>query len=144
MNEGRFKPAHGMSRTPTHESWRSMKQRCNNPRSTAYRNYGGRGITVCERWNSFENFLADMGEQPDGMQIERIHNDLGYAPGNCRWATRKEQHRNKRSNRMITFKSETLPLAAWAERLNIRRDTLSRRLKKASIDIVFTKLAEGL
>lgn len=74
-----------------------MLQRCLNPRDDAYRNYGGRGITVCERWREFENFFADMGPRPAGLTIERINNDGSYEPDNCMWATRSEQNKNKRA-----------------------------------------------
>jgi hypothetical protein len=76
-----------------------MKQRCFNPANICFENYGGRGITVCDRWiNSYENFLADLGQRPDGKTLDRIDNDRGYEPGNCRWATYSEQMRNKRCN----------------------------------------------
>jgi hypothetical protein len=77
-------------------TWQAIIQRCTNPRSHAWKDYGGRGITVCERWRVFENFLADMGEKPVGRSIDRIDNDGNYEPGNCRWATGSEQQRNKR------------------------------------------------
>jgi len=80
----------------THRSWRAMKRRCQNQQDTHYDIYGGRGIAVCERWHSFENFLADMGEKPPGLIIERINNDGNYEPDNCKWATYKEQAQNKR------------------------------------------------
>lgn len=87
---------HGKSNTRVHNCWTSMLQRCNNPRNPAYKWYGARGIQVCERWHSFENFYADMGDQPEGLSIDRINNDGNYEPTNCRWATTSEQLSNRR------------------------------------------------
>ena len=88
---------HGKSRTPEHGVWAGMWQRCTNPKHKSYEGYGARGITVCDRWKSFENFYADMGERPSkNLSIERRDNDKGYEPGNCYWATWKEQNLNKR------------------------------------------------
>lgn len=79
-----------------YSSWHSMGQRCRNPRATGYADYGGRGITICLRWQVFENFLADMGERPIGTSLDRIDNDGNYEPSNCRWATRTQQTFNRR------------------------------------------------
>lgn len=79
-----------MWRTPTYNSWAKMTDRCLNSGFTQFKDYGGRGIKICERWRQFENFLADMGERPKGKELDRIDNDGNYEPGNCRWATHKE------------------------------------------------------
>lgn len=92
---------HGLYKSPEHNSWGSMCQRVRNPNHIDYKNYGGRGITICERWSKFENFLADMGKRPSGTSIDRINNDGNYEPGNCRWATRKQQNNNRRDNRGV-------------------------------------------
>ena len=84
--------------SPTHKSWTAMLHRCRAPKYSDYKNYGGRGITVCERWKVFENFLADMGERPKGKTLDRIDVNGNYEPSNCRWATLSEQQRNKRCN----------------------------------------------
>lgn len=106
---------HGRARSPLYVTWASMHQRCENPKSTAYYLYGGRGITVCERWNSFENFCADMGERPSPTHsIDRRDNDKGYSPENCRWATKKQQAQNTRwskarsIHKAITPKGDTM------------------------------------
>lgn len=97
---------HGASRagkrTPTYVSWNNMIQRATNPRHPAWKNYGGRGITVCARWRDFANFLADMGERPEGLSLDRIDNDGDYQPSNCRWATRAQQRLNQRNVRAAT------------------------------------------
>jgi hypothetical protein len=87
---------HAMAGTRTHNSWRAMLERCRLPSHPQYHNYGGRGITVCERWREFANFLADMGERPDDLTLDRINVNGNYEPGNCRWADRATQGRNRR------------------------------------------------
>lgn len=88
--------AHGYVGTPTYHTWSGMRARCTNPKNKEYARYGGRGITVCEQWDHFVNFLADMGEKPPGTSIDRIDNAGNYEPGNCRWATAHEQRMNQR------------------------------------------------
>ena len=87
---------HRMYGTPTYRSWASMIQRCTNEKRHNYAYYGGRGITVCVRWRDFDAFLADMGERPDGTTLDRIDNEGNYEPGNCEWATPKQQSNNRR------------------------------------------------
>ncbi len=124
---------HGHSRdnktTRVYEAWCHLLQRCTNPKDRAFADYGGRGITVCSRWSeSFENFLADMGEPPPNTSIDRIDNGKGYEPGNCRWATQTQQTRNARSNRLLTCYGKTQCAAAWAEQLGISPPVLYQRL----------------
>jgi hypothetical protein len=97
---GTIRRTHGKSESKAYAIWLHMKGRCYNPSNIRYKLYGGRGITVCDRWHTFENFYADMGDPPDGMSIDRIDNNLGYAPSNCRWATQKEQVHNSRSTKL--------------------------------------------
>lgn len=97
-----------MSKTRVFNIWGAMRQRCLNPNTAAYPNYGGRGITVCKRWRSFENFYTDMGEPPPGKTLDRINNDGNYEPGNCRWATRVEQARNQRKRKARRAKLEDI------------------------------------
>jgi len=121
---------HGLCRTSTYEIWAGMRQRCMDTNDASYKNYGGRGIIICERWNKFENFLADMGEKPKGLTIERRNNNGNYSPENCFYATSKEQNRNKRSNRIIKYDGKEQCISAWAEELDVSHQTLSYRLNK--------------
>lgn len=109
--------------------WKSMRERCLTPSTTSYPNYGGRGIAVCKRWDSFTNFLADMGDSyKKGLSLERIDVNGDYEPSNCRWATRSEQARNTRRNRYITYKNKTQTLADWSDELSIKRTTITQRI----------------
>jgi len=121
---------HGLSRSRVYHIWNSMHQRCKNPRHASYPRYGGRGIRVCERWNSFENFLADLGQPPDACStLDRIDSLGHYEPGNCRWATPKQQANNRSSNRRLEYGNQQKTLAEWAEAAGMRPKALGRRLK---------------
>lgn len=118
-------------RASSHEYWiwNSMLDRCFNKNNRGYNNYGGRGITVCERWLKFENFYSDMGTKPPGKSIERRDNNLGYFPDNCYWATRHEQAKNTRRNRMITVDGVTKCISEWARELGISHSAIILRIK---------------
>lgn len=111
--------------------WSEMKQRCENPKSNRYYTHGARGITVCDRWkDSFENFIADMGERSEkGLSLERRENDGNYEPSNCFWATKKQQARNKRNNRMVVVGEESRCAAEWSELTGIPAATIRSRLR---------------
>lgn len=119
---------HGMSHTHLYRAWAGMWERCTKPAHKSYAFYGGRGITVCKRWELFENFYADMGERPEGMTLDRRDNEQGYAPDNCFWATHTEQMNNTRSIRRLTYGGETLTLAEWALRLGVTKRAIKARI----------------
>lgn len=123
---------HGFRYTPEWHIWAQMVGRCNNPKNKGYHNYGGRGIKIeDERWLKFSNFIADMRLRPSSyLTLERINNDRGYCKDNCTWATRKQQSRNRRNRRQITFNGETRILSEWAEVLGIKFHTLLNRLNR--------------
>ena len=114
----------------TYYIWKTMKKRCINPKEKNFHLYGGRGIRVCDRWMDYASFLADMGEKPEGLSIDRIDNNGDYAPGNCRWATPKEQATNSRRTRIIEFNGEAMCIADWEKKLGLGDRTLWRRLAK--------------
>lgn len=119
---------HGYSKTSTYSIWMGMRTRCNNPKALYFKDYGGRGITVCERWSKFENFLADMGERPGNLQIDREDNNGNYEPGNVRWVTCSVNGRNKRDTRFLTVDGVTKCLAEWAEVKKINAAVILKRI----------------
>ena len=126
---------HGHSGEPIYDEWCGMKARCYNKSQKAYKNYGGRGITVCERWrNNFKDFLDDVSELPhfgeEGYSLERINNDGNYEPSNCKWATIEDQANNKRSNHMITYNGKTQSVKKWADEVGVNYGTLKSRINR--------------
>ncbi len=120
--------SHGQTGSRMYCIWQNMKRRCTDSSGKQFKDYGGRGIRVCQRWlTSFQNFSDDMGECPYGMSIDRMDNNGDYTPENCRWSTRKTQNRNKRTTIYLTYSGETLTLADWSERLGIHYKTLKFR-----------------
>lgn len=117
---------HGSTNTPEFKIWQGMLKRCGNPNSAAFPRYGGRGITVCDRWkDSFENFLADMGPRPSPKHsIDRKKNDEGYKPGNCRWATMAQQANNRESTVILTFNGKSLTICEWAREIGVKHQTI--------------------
>lgn len=118
-------------RTPEYRAWYHIKDRCLNPRNKMYAYYGGRGITVCDRWFKFNNFLEDIGRRPSkSHSIDRIDNNKGYYKENCRWATRGQQAFNRRSNRIITAFGSSKPLTVWARETGLHYVCIQFRLKR--------------
>lgn len=120
---------HGMSYSGTYASWAGMLQRCKNPKAPKYARYGAAGISVSPEWTDFARFFADMGERPSGTTLDRIDGSTGYCKENCRWAAPKEQQRNIKSNRLVTFAGETMCVSAWAEKTGINKSVLFYRIK---------------
>lgn len=126
---------HGLAGSRPWSVYYNMLRRCYNPNTIGFHRYGGRGITVCDRWrDSFAAFLEDMGEPPEGMSLDRIDNDKGYSPENCRWATKKQQIDNSTRPKLITFNGETRNISEWARKLGIGQPTLQERLQKWSVE----------
>lgn len=131
--------SHGMTNSPEYETWCSMIKRCQNENDSNYHRYGGRGISVCKEWLSFDNFLSDMGSRPTNTSIDRIDVNGNYEPSNCRWSTQKEQGNNRRNNRLINFNGQEKTLSEWACQTGIGVRTLWYRLNSGwSIDIALT------
>jgi len=110
---------HGHYKDRTYQSWDHMIQRCTNPRYKQYKDYGGRGITICDRWKKFVNFLEDMGERPLKCSLDRIDNNNGYYKENCRWINTVTNNRNKRNNNLITHNGKTQCLITWANEMKM-------------------------
>lgn len=123
---------HGYFGKTEYEAWRNMRQRCINPKTPNFHNYGGRGIKVCDRWfNSFTNFIEDMGDKPSSNHsLDRIDNNGNYTPENCRWATKVQQDSNRRTTRPITINGVTKPLHQWARESPIKYETIKGRIYK--------------
>lgn len=121
---------HGASDTRAHNTWSGIIQRCTNQNGKQWADYGGRGITVCDEWRDFANFLRDMGQPPGGFSIERLDNNAGYNKANCIWADKKTQQRNRRVNRLVTINGDTRCVAAWAEVLNVDIILVGSRLQR--------------
>lgn len=122
---------HGLSHTPEWKHWCNMRKRCENPNDQAYNRYGGRGIRVCDRWSDFGNFYADMGPRPSAKHsIDRVDNDGHYEPGNCRWATPKDQANNRRSSRILSIGGEQLTLSQVADKHGLTIKQLWARLNQ--------------
>lgn len=130
---------HGMSKSKSYKRWTGLIQRVLNPDNKAAKHYSLKGVTVCDRWLSFENFYADMGEAPPGCSLDRIDNDGPYSPENCRWATPKEQADNRSSSVWIEFQGERMVLFDWARRLGVRYSTMQRRLKDWPLERALTE-----
>jgi hypothetical protein len=121
----------GCSRMEEYQIWNLIIYRCTNPNNSAFANYGGRGITICDAWRrDFTRFLQDVGRRPSSAHtLDRIDNDRGYMPGNVRWATKKEQNRNRRSNTHISAFGKTMTLIEWSELYKVASGTILNRLK---------------
>lgn len=117
------------SPTRTYTTWTNMLKRCRSQKHKSFKEYGGRGIRVCDKWSSFQGFLDDMGERPEGMTLGRIDNNKGYYKENCRWETHKQQARNRRNSRTLTYSGSTRTIAEWSEITGLRFDTLVKRLE---------------
>jgi hypothetical protein len=128
--EGLKKRKHAMCDTKEYRAWGNMKRRCYDPTVRSYRNYGARGITVCDRWiNSFENFISDVGLAPSRFHsLDRIDNAGNYEPSNVKWSTVDEQHHNRRTNRIVEYKGRSMPLSLWCRELGLDYKKTRQRL----------------
>ncbi len=138
------KPTHGMRRTRTYSIWCDVLKRCNNEKSISYRWYGAKGVKVCDRWRSFENFFADMGEAPEGLTIDRIDSSKDYRPGNCRWATPQEQTENRECQKFYELNGVSKTLPKWCEELGIKYRTMRSRMYRSGMSFIEAVNYKGL
>lgn len=135
-----LRTTHGGTKTPVYQVWHAMHSRCENPKDPGYKNYGARGITVCQRWSDFAAFRDDMGRRPPGGTLERNDVNGHYEPGNCRWATQREQANNKRTNRVLTLNGESRTIADWARLIGVAHSRIWYRIEHGwSVEEALTK-----
>lgn len=128
-----FNATHGMTKAPEFNTWSHMLQRCSNPRNKSFKHYGARGITVCDRWLSFANFLGDMGFRPTpSHSLDRVDVNGNYEPANCRWATPKEQASNTRRNVKVRVGEELVTVSEAARLLGVPRETIKSRIRRGA------------
>lgn len=121
---------HGMTHSSSsYKTWVVMRRRCNDPKHSKYKYYGGAGIKVCDRWSNFKNFYDDMGERPRGMTIGRVDNAKDYGPDNCKWVSWRDQQNNRLNNHSISYNGETLTVAEWSRKIGVSQNTLLMRLR---------------
>lgn len=130
---------HGLWKHPLYLTWQNMMTRCYNPNSADWKDYGGRGITVCERWHKVENFVEDMVERPDGCQIDRKNNELGYSKENCQWSTKLQNARNRRNNKIVVYQGKEMSMAEAAELSGVPYLVLSQRVRLGKNPDIFRK-----
>lgn len=131
-NKHEYRKIHGDSKKSLYIRWLGMKGRCENRNNARYKDYGGRGIAICEQWHSYESFKkwALKNDYKENLEIDRIDNNKGYSPSNCRFVTAKENNLNKRNNIRITYQGKTLTISEWAKETGIKKSTISARIKK--------------
>jgi len=132
-----LKTTHNMTYSSVYASWWHMIDRCNNKENNRYKYYGGRGISVCDRWMDINTFYRDMGDKPDGLTIERIDNNGNYEPDNCKWATIAEQNRNNTRTILIKYENKVRCVSEWARIIGIHKNTLFYRLRHHTPEIAF-------
>lgn len=142
-NKGKVTHGHASKRSRTYTAYHNMLRRCYSPTNEKYPRYGGRGIRVCKRWRGpagFSNFVTDMGDAPSGMQIDRIDNDGNYESGNCRWATRIQQARNKSATLRLTYDGTSKSVTQWADDRGLKASTVHARLRRGwSVEQALTR-----